>query len=380
MVKRSTNKNQGNKNIKFGCYIYQDGLNYNDILHTTLECERLGYDSIWLKDNYIPWIEEYMGSPSSRGNKSLQGNSRYLCADTRLQAYRELCEKRAMLECWTVLSSLAHLTAKIRLGATLVNIYRWPSIVAKMASTLDNICNGRLELGLSAGWYQNEARAYGIPFPSGPRRVEMLKESVIILKKIFQSDGMSNESLNNNSRPTFRGKYYRISHVECNPKPIQTPHMPIWIGGGGKKTLKIVAKYADGWVYGLCSFEEYVKKTSYLRYCCSNNSFSDLNKINEIDNVHPKCYGDIVRAWHAILLLGKDEYEVEKRKDELLNRKGRWINSNMLIIGTPDTILKEICRYLKIGVTYFALHFVDLPDTNSLKLFAKYIISNIKNG
>jgi alkanesulfonate monooxygenase SsuD/methylene tetrahydromethanopterin reductase-like flavin-dependent oxidoreductase (luciferase family) len=87
----------------------------------------------------------------------------------------------------------------------------------------------------------------------------------------------------------------------------------------------------------------------------------------------------IIRGWHCILLLGRDEKELKKRRIKLLDKKREWKDSNVLISGTPNRILNEITRYLKIGVTYFTIYFPDLPDTTSLKLFAEHVIPNIRN-
>jgi alkanesulfonate monooxygenase SsuD/methylene tetrahydromethanopterin reductase-like flavin-dependent oxidoreductase (luciferase family) len=369
------NQNNNDNHIKFGCYIYQDGLGYKDILHIISECERLGYDSIWIKDNYIPWIQDYPALRSINNNDT--NNTNYSTSQQNenenqnqlKQKHQEEHESRVMLECWTMISSLVPLTRRIKLGAILVNLYRNPAIVAKMASTLDNISNGRLELGLSPGWYQKEAEAYGVAFPPGSTRVEMLKESIIIIRKILD--------LNNNGTFSFKGKYYSTSNAECNPKPVQKPHLPIWIGGGGKNTLKVVAKYADGWNYGLCSFEKYLEKISFLRHCCDNNADNGNN--NKSIKVTTKDYKDIIKGWHGIILLGKDNEELKKRKIKLLNNKGeKWKHSNLIVSGTPNKILNEIDRYLKIGVTYFTIYFPDLPDTRSLKLFAEHVISNVR--
>jgi len=270
-----------------------------------------------------------------------------------------------MLECWTTLSSLVSVTAKIRLGAILVNLYRNPAIVAKMASTLDFISNGRLDIGLSAGWYEREAHAYGVAFPAGSVRVEMLEESVIILRQM-----LSAENDDNNGKISFKGRYYDVSNTECNPKPIQKPHIPIWIGGGGKKTLKVVAKYADGWNYGLCSYNQYVEKLSVLKnYCHSNN-----NKV-----VGSRNYDDIIKAWHGILILGLDETELRNRNINISDKKGIGRDSKLVIAGTPKTILREIKRYLNVGVTYFTVCFPDLPNSRSLHLFAEHIIRHFRN-
>lgn len=346
------------KNIKFGCYIYQDSLTYKDILRITLECEKLGYDSVWLKDNFIPWIQDYVSFDSNTGSNT--NNSSDLHRQEK-QQYNEEPTKAMMLECWTTLSSLASMSTKIRLGAILVNLYRNPAIVAKMASTLDHISNGRLDIGLSAGWYQREAHAYGVAFPTASIRVEMLEESVILLKQMLRV-----ENRNNNGKISFKGRYYNISNAECNPKPIQKPAIPIWIGGSGKRTLKVVAAYADGWNYGLCTYDEYVEKLTLLKNYCHDDNNSDGSRN----------YDDIIKAWHGILFLGIDEIELRSRNT---NKKGIRKDSNLVIVGTPEKILKEIKKYLNIGVTYFTLCFADLPDTRSLELFAEHIIHHFRN-
>src|SRR5690348_6981104 len=120
---------------KFGGYIYQEGKMYEEIISTVKECERIGFDSIWLKDNFFPWLQSYVNSKLNS----------------------EKADNDPVLECWTTLSSLAPVTHRIRLGAILVNSYRTPpSLLAKMASKFDVLSNGRLEFGLSAGWYKRE--------------------------------------------------------------------------------------------------------------------------------------------------------------------------------------------------------------------------------
>jgi alkanesulfonate monooxygenase SsuD/methylene tetrahydromethanopterin reductase-like flavin-dependent oxidoreductase (luciferase family) len=329
-----TNKN----GIKFACYIYQQRLEYTDIRRIVLECERLGFDSVWLKDNFTSsWLNAYFSGKEGEPNS-----------------------EDPILECWTTLSSLATLTKRIRLGAILVNIHRIPSVTAKMLSTLDVISNGRIEFGLSAGWYENEIRSYGLPFPKASTRVEMLEESIIIIKKM----------LTESQAPSFEGKHYTISDAKCNPKPIQKPHPPIWIGGGGKRTLQLVAKYADGWNYGLCTFDEYLSKISVLKDCCK-----------AVGRDHE----GIVKAWHAIMLLGQNDNEIKiiktKASDHTSNCSSIWKkNPKVAIVGTPHDIIEEIKKYLIVGgVRYFTIHFPDLPDLRSLNLFAKSVIPHFRN-
>jgi alkanesulfonate monooxygenase SsuD/methylene tetrahydromethanopterin reductase-like flavin-dependent oxidoreductase (luciferase family) len=159
--------NKKDNKIRFGCYIYQQGLEYKDIQRIAIECERLGFESIWLKDNFTSsWLSAYFSNKERR------------------EVLRKF-NGSPLLECWTTLSSLGSVTTKIRLGAILVNLHRSPSITAKMVSTLDAITHGRVEFGLSAGWYEKEIKSYGIPFPDASTRLEMLEESLIIIKKML---------------------------------------------------------------------------------------------------------------------------------------------------------------------------------------------------
>jgi alkanesulfonate monooxygenase SsuD/methylene tetrahydromethanopterin reductase-like flavin-dependent oxidoreductase (luciferase family) len=333
------NKKDDDNKIKFGCYIYQQGLEYHDVQCIAIECERLGFDSVWLKDNFSSsWLDAYFS----------------------YQQKEEVTSDDSLLECWTTLSSLATLTKKIRLGAILVNLHRSPSITAKMLSTLDVISNGRIEFGLSAGWYAKEIQSYGLVFPpKESTRIEMLEESIKIIKKMLtEHEGSS-----------FNGKYYSITKAECKPKPIQKPHPPIWIGGGGKKTLELVARYADGWNYGFSTYDEYFDKLAKLKnYCKSVN----------------RNYKDIVKAWHAAMLLIEEVNTIEGKSKNKINYNTiintLWKkNSDLVIVGTPEKIIKEIDRYTNIGVRYFTIHFPDLPNIRSLQLFAKYVITHFRN-
>jgi alkanesulfonate monooxygenase SsuD/methylene tetrahydromethanopterin reductase-like flavin-dependent oxidoreductase (luciferase family) len=131
-------------------------------------------------------------------------------------------------------------------------------------------------------------------------------------------------------------------------------------GEGGKKTLQLVAKYADGWNYGLCTYDEYLSKISILRNCCKAVG---------------RDYEKIAKAWHAIMLLGQDDNEIIMLK----NRMDKW-KKTVAIIGTPNDIIREIKKYMVIGgVRYFTIHFPDLPDLRSLNLFAKSVIPHFRN-
>jgi alkanesulfonate monooxygenase SsuD/methylene tetrahydromethanopterin reductase-like flavin-dependent oxidoreductase (luciferase family) len=319
---------------KFGCYIYQEGQRFEDIVSTVRECERWGFDSIWLKDNFLPWLQSYVKDGK---------NTVATCEP----------DNDLVLECWTTLSSLAPITRRIRLGAILVNSYRTPpSLLAKMVSTLDIISRGRLEFGLSAGWYRREFEAYGFDFLNASTRVEMMEESIKIIKMM----------LTENSPVSFSGKYFKVNGAICNPKPIQRPYPPLWIGGSGERTIEIAAKYANGWNYGLCSYEEYVAKLSLLKNCC---------KIVNRD------YQNIMKGWQGLIIIGKHEEDVQIKISDLQSKKRIEDDgiSKISVAGTIEEIQTEIAKYIRIGVNYFTVSFRDLE---SLKLFAERIMPQFK--
>ena len=319
---------------KFGCYIYQEGQRFEDITSTVRECERLGFDSIWLKDNFLPWLQSYVKDSK---------NTVATCEP----------DNDLVLECWTTLSSLAPITRRIRLGAILVNSYRTPpSLLAKMVSTLDIISRGRLEFGLSAGWYRREFEAYGFDFLKASARVEMMEESIKIIKMMLVE----------NSPVSFSGKYFKVNGAICNPKPIQRPYPPLWIGGSGKRTIEIAAKHANGWNYGLCSFEEYLAKLSLLKNCC---------KLVNRD------YQNIMKGWQGLIIIGKHEEDVQIKISDLQSKKRIEDGgiSKISIVGTIEQVQTEIAKYISIGVDYFTASF---PDLESLELFAEKIMPQFK--
>jgi alkanesulfonate monooxygenase SsuD/methylene tetrahydromethanopterin reductase-like flavin-dependent oxidoreductase (luciferase family) len=223
-----------------------------------------------------------------------------------------------------------------------------------MVSTLDVISNGRLEFGLSVGWHKREFEAYGLDFLKAPTRVEMLEESIKIIKMMLMED----------APVSFAGKYFKVNGAICNPKPIQRPYPPLWIGGRGQRTLEITAEYANGWNYGLCSYEEYLAKLSTLENCC--------NLVN-------RDYQSIIKGWQGLIIIGKHEEDVQRKLSDV-RRKKRIEDekiSKISVAGTIEQVQSEIARYASIGVNYFTLSF---PDLESLQLFAERIMPQFEHG
>lgn len=139
-------------------------------------------------------------------------------------------------ECWSLLAAMAESTSRVRIGALVTgNSYRHPAVLAKMAATVDHISDGRLVLGIGAGWNQEEYDAYGIPFGTAGGRLRALEEALIVLRKLLGPEETSD----------FDGTVYRLTNARCEPKPVQQPP-PILVGGGGERvTLRLVAEHAD---------------------------------------------------------------------------------------------------------------------------------------
>ena len=294
---------------------------FNRVRDVVLECEHLGYDSVWLDDHLM-------------------------------------FEKRPIFECWTTLSALSTITSKIRLGTmVLCNSFRSPAVLAKMAATFDVLSNGRLELGIGAGVQRDEHEAYGIPFPKPHARIERMKESVEIIKEMWTE-----------RKASYEGKYYRISEAVCEPKPVQKPHPPITIGGSGEKlTLRVTAQYANRYDWGYVpSFEHYKHKLNVLERHCKfvGRDFNEIEKSYWLGGQ---------------MFIVPDQKKLDKKVTQLKPKNvSRKDFNEFNFVATPDICKQEIQRFSKLGVTYFMLFFGDLPDVSSLRLFAEKVVKKIK--
>ncbi len=141
------------------------------------------------------------------------------------------------LEAWTALAALAMVTSRVGLGILVSgNTYRPPALLAKEAVTVDHISNGRLTIGLGAGWHEPEHRAYGFFFPSPVERVARFEESLQVIRALLTEE-----------RATFAGRYYQLEDAPFEPKPVRPTGIPIVVGTSGERMLRLVARYADSW-------------------------------------------------------------------------------------------------------------------------------------
>src|SRR5215471_5417279 len=162
---------------------------------------------------------------------------------------------------WSMLAGMAEATKHVRIGSMVTgNTYRHPAVLAKIATTVDHLSGGRLEFGLGAAWAEVEHTMLGLDFPGVGERLRRLDEACRVVKKLWTED-----------KAEFEGRYYRLEGAFASPKPVQRPHPPIWIGGGGeRRTLRTVAEHADVWNMAGGTTDVARHKVEVLRRHCAD--------------------------------------------------------------------------------------------------------------
>ena len=229
-------------------------------------------------------------------------------------------------EAMATLGALAAETSNARIGCLVFYVgYRNPALLAKAATTLDHITGGRFELGIGAGWHVWEASAYGYPFPDIGTRLDMLEEAAQIIRRMLTEE-----------RTSFSGKHYQVDNASCLPRPVQE-RLPIWIGGvGEKRTLKLVADYADGWNAAYLSAEEFGRVNEVLNHWCEDES-RDPTSLRRGANV----------AFH----LGLSQKDVQRERERLQEDWGSQAGQieNGALICTPDQAVDRLMEYVLAG-------------------------------
>ena len=285
------------------------------------KAESLGFDSFWLMDHM------YQAEPQGKAPEPV-------------------------LDSWTAIGALAAVTSRIRLG-TLVsaNPFRNPDHLAKITATVDVLSGGRVFLGLGAGWHEEEARAYGIPFPPVAERLQRLDEAVQVILKMWTEE-----------RASFSGRFYTVRDAYCNPKPVQRPHPPLLVGGSGeRKTLKIVSRYADA-----CNVsgqpETVRRKLDVLREHCKavNRDYDSITKTKTVN-----------------LFIYKEREEARRNLESALKGMTPERIDQYAVWGTPDDILQHIQALKDVGIEYIMLHFEPRREAEALELFAEEVATKL---
>ena len=252
-----------------------------------------------------------------------------------------------MLEGWTTQAVIAGLTRKIKLGTLVTGIvYRHPSVLAKMGATLDVLSKGRLFMGIGAAWNMDEASAYGIPFPPVGERMRRLEEAVQIILKMWTEE-----------KASFQGNFYQLQDAYCYPKPIQTPHPPIMIGGSGeRRTLRIVAKYADACnLFG--SPETVKRKLGVLREHCRSVG---------------RDYDSILKTKLGHVVINKDKEKVTEAIKAFPEDRRR----EHVIYGMPEEVRHQVEALRDAGIEYLIVNLEPERELEALELFAGEVARN----
>jgi len=263
-------------------------------------------------------------------------------------------------EAWALTSALAVATEDIRVGQMATcNSYRPPSYLAHVAASIDVMSGGRLDLGIGAGWYQQEYLAHGYEFPAPAVRIAQLAEGVEILRRMWTED-----------KTSFEGKHYRVESAICQPKPLQQPHIPIWIAGGGEKlTLRVAARHASYTNFGDTP-EEFAHKSKVLESHCAAVG---------------RDFDEITRSFSLVAVCAPTESEALERFDEVVGRMrplvadqdalDLYVAEARRCSGPPDKIVEEIRPYIAAGMGYLLIRFPDaVYDTAGMELFAAEVI------
>jgi len=305
--------------IPCSVFIPQTGFDYATLRERALIAESLGFTGLWTVDHM--W---------ARG-----------AADV------------SFLDGWTLIAGLAEATSRLRLGVLVTcNSYRNPGILAKAVTTADHISNGRIELGIGAGWMEEEYLAYGFPFPSVPTRLSQLEESLEVITRLLAQP-----------RTSFVGDHYRFQDAPFEPKPLQNP-LPITIGGAGPKVLmRLVARYAHRWNCPMPAAPRLSEHLAALSRHCETIG-RDVR--------------DIVVSEQIAVVVGKNDAELANEVEIAHRTIGGFVDlASMAVCGTPDAVVDRLSEKIRTGVNDFAVLLGDLGTPRSLELFAERVAPHL---
>ncbi|MDH4147834.1 MAG: TIGR03560 family F420-dependent LLM class oxidoreductase [Acidimicrobiia bacterium] len=272
--------------MRFSFWI-PNSLPWSETLDLGRRAEELGYDGLWYADHFMPNEPEPADGP--------------------------------VHEAFTILAALAASVPRVRIGPLVAgNTYRNPAVLAKICSAIDHVSGGRMVVGLGAGWQENEHRAYGLEFNSFSWRFDRLEEACEILRGLFGQQ-----------RTDFSGRHYTMVSAPLDPKPVQAA-IPLLVGGGGpRRTLPIVARFADEWnVWG--EPDLLAEKGALLDRCCEDAGRDPA----EVDH-----------SAVALVFLTDDQPTIDKLRGRDLGRPR--------LIGTPSEMQEMVGAYAQAGVDEF---------------------------
>ena len=308
--------------VKLGALAWNQYTPWSDLREAGIRADRLGFDSIWTWDHLYPIVGSHEGP---------------------------------ILEGWLTLAAWAERTEHVQIGLMVgANTFRNPALVAKMATTLDHISGGRAVLGIGGAWFETEHRAYGLEFGGSPgERLRWLEEAVKIMRGMLDGETPSGE------------RFYTTHQVRNEPAPLQD-RLPLLIGGGGeKKTLRIVARYADACNVG-GGFDNVKRKDEILRRHCEEVGRDE----SEIERT----------VGMGMCIIRDDPAEAQRLADEIFAHNGSaepWKNQ---LIGTPEQVAEVMRPFLGIGFRHFIVGFPSPHDSETMERLIREVKPELERG
>jgi alkanesulfonate monooxygenase len=299
----------------------QQGADYDQLLRVARATEELGFDAFFRSDHFLAMGVEGRPGPT---------------------------------DAWTTLAGLARETSTIRLGTLMTSAsFRLPGLLAVQVAQVDQMSGGRIELGIGAGWFEQEHTAYGIPFPDTVERFDRLEEQLAVITGLWSTpDG---------ELFSHAGKHYSLTESPALPKPAQRPRPPVIIGGKGKRrTPALAATYADEFNLPFVSVDVTREQFGRVRKACA-----DLGR-------DP---GELVLSNALVLCCGANESEVRRRAGAI-GRDVDDLRANGLA-GSPAEVVDRIGRYAEHGSGRFYLQTLDLDDLDHLALVAAEVMPQL---
>ncbi|MGH9019865.1 MAG: LLM class F420-dependent oxidoreductase [Acidimicrobiales bacterium] len=300
----------------------QQGATYDQILTLARVAEEEGFGGFFRSDHYLK-----MGSVSG-----LPGPT----------------------DAWITLAGLARDTTRIRLGTLLTAAtFRHPSPLAIAVAEVDAMSAGRVELGLGAGWYEQEHDAYGVPFPALAERFERLEEQLAIITGLWATSVGSTFN--------FSGEHYSLSESPALPKPVQSPRPPIIIGGHGRRvTPRLAATYADEFNVPFAPFDVCQSQYDLVDAAC------------EVSGRDP---ASLVRSAAQVVCCGRDDAEVARRASRIGRDAAELADSGLA--GTPAQVVEKARMLQSTGATRLYLQVLDIDDLDHVRLIAAEVAPHL---
>jgi alkanesulfonate monooxygenase len=295
----------------------QQGASYDELLRVARAAEDAGYDAFFRSDHYL-----------------VMGDGDGLPGPT---------------DAWLTLAGLARETSTIRLG-TLVTAgtFRLPGVLAISVAQVDQMSGGRVELGLGTGWYEQEHTAYGIPFPPLGERFDRFEEQLQVVTGLWDAAGPF----------SFEGRHYALKDSPALPKPVQRPHPPIIVGGGGaKRTPRLAATYADEFNLPFASLADTRTQFGRVREACAQAG------------------RELVLSVAQVLCCGRDDAELARRA-AAIGRTVEDLRANG-VAGTPAELVDRLGQFGELGATRAYLQVLDLADLDHVELVAAEVLPQL---